>query len=103
MGVYCNCVRVRPEEKVFFYISNYLQEEFSFIDVNRSRENLLKSINKNSSIIDCNENMEKNEELDIKTNDMSKVKLDVNKNNLKNALLLSSNSNFILLNKPVRI
>ena len=47
--------------------------------------------------------MEKNEELDIKTSDMSKVKLDVNKNNLKNSLLLSSNSNFILLNKPVRI
>ena len=47
--------------------------------------------------------MEKNEELDIETNDMSKVKLDVNKNNLKNSLLLSSNSNFILLNKPVRI
>ena len=53
--------------------------------------------------MDCHENMEKNEELDIKTNDMSKVKLDVNKNNLKNSLLLSSNSNFILLNKPVRI
>ena len=47
--------------------------------------------------------MEKNEELDIKTNDMSKLKIEGNKNNLKNSILLSSNSNFILLNKPVRI
>ena len=95
MGIYCNCVRLRPDEKVFIILI-ILQEEYSFIDVNRSRENLLKSINKN-------ENLERNEELDIKTNDMSKIKIDVNKNNLKNSLLLSSNSNYILLNKPVRI
>ena len=94
MGIYCNCVRLRPDEKVFIILI-ILQEEYSFIDVNRSRENLLKSINKN-------ENLERNEELDIKTNDMSKIKIDVNKNNLKNSLLLSSNTNYILLNKPVR-
>jgi hypothetical protein len=53
--------------------------------------------------MECNDNLERNEEIDIKTNDMSKIKIDVNKNNLKNSLLLSSNSNYILLNKPVRI
>ena len=95
MGIYCNCVRLRPDEKVFIILI-ILQEEYFFIDVNRSRENLLKSINKN-------ENLERNEELDIKTNDMSKIKIDINKYNLKNSLLLSSNSNYILLNKPVRI
>ena len=95
MGIYCNCVRLRPDEKVFIILI-ILQEEYSFIDVNRSRENLLKSINKN-------ENLERIEELDIKTNDMSKIKIEGNKNNLKNSLLLSSNTNYILLNKPVRI
>ena len=95
MGIYCNCVRLRPDEKVFIILI-ILQEEYSFIDVNRSRENLLKSINKN-------ENLERNEEIDIKTNDMSKIKIEGNKNNLKNSLLLSSNTNYILLNKPVRI
>ena len=95
MGIYCNCVRLRPDENVFIILI-ILQEEYSFIDVNRSRENLLKSINKN-------ENLERNEELDIKTNDMSKIKIEGNKNNLKNSLLLSSNSNYILFNKTVRI
>ena len=101
MGIYCNCVRLRPDEKVFIILI-ILQEEYSFIDINRSRENLLKSINKNS-LIECNENLERNEEIDIKTNDMSKIKIEGNKNNLKNSLLLSLNTNYILLNKQVRI
>ena len=53
--------------------------------------------------MECNDNLERNEEIDIKTNDMSKIKIEGNKNNLKNSLLLSSNTNYILLNKPVRI
>ena len=78
------------------------QEEFSFIHNSQNRESVFRSVKKRS-LLEINENIEKIEEQDITTNEITKRKFDTNKNSLKNSLLSSLNPKFSILNKTVRI
>ena len=94
MGIYCNCVKITSEEKVFFILLIIFQEEFSFIENNTKREAFLRSIQK-SNLIELNENLEKKEEdSNITSNDINKIKIEEMKNSQKNSV--------ILFDKPVR-
>lgn len=94
MGIYCNCVKITSEEKVFFILLIIFQEEFSFIENNTKREAFLRSIQKNN-LIELNENLEKKEEdSNITSNDINKIKIEEMKNSQKNSV--------ILFDKPVR-
>ena len=93
MGIYCNCVKITSEEKVFILLIIF-QEEFSFIENNTKREAFLRSIQKNK-LSELNQNLEKKEEdSNITSNDINKIKIEEMKNSQKNSV--------ILLDKPVR-
>ena len=97
MGTCYNCVKITSEEKVFIKLLYIFQEEYSFIDNNRKRESILKSIQK-TSLIECNEVIEKKENyLDLTAYDNTKIKPEGIKNSQKNSLIDSIN----VLNKKV--